>query len=311
MTYGVGKDTNETKFTIFKENCTSKEDVSDILKIVREMKGEADVFLNRTAIEGSSLVTKVGGLEGYSKGIISFCVKVEAMLSDISVAFLKTNVNLSYDLTSNTFEVNDNKIQGNTVTQTNTTVLTKYNVAAFRCSTDTYSRVNPSPVIKQGQLLAICLEPTEDSKSAVDISNFEMRFEQGGDEVLPRPAAIGSNGPLMSSLSVITHETQTYRVVARLVTALFDGGLSFNITGNAYFKFREGRNLLSSNGKELRSVQASPQNLAGESSFEMDIKIGKDLELNDNKTISSSILLSVVGATLALTVGFILFKKLG
>jgi len=267
--------------------------------------------VDRKAISLSSLVTKSTGSEGAAKGVISFCIKAETIYSETSVTFLNTNVDLSYDLTQNVFEVTDNTIVENNIEETSTTVSTNYGVRAFRCTKSTYDEDTTNAVIQQGSLVAICLKPKANSSAAVNINNFDMKFEQDGVFVLPHPASIGTEGPEKSSMSEITKENQTYRVVSRLVTQLFDGGASFNVRGNAYLVFKEERNLLASSSKALRSVQRSAENVAGESSFGMNVQIEKNFEVYENKTSNSVSFLSVIGATLALVIGFTLYKKLG
>eukprot|EP00588_Corethron_pennatum_P015798 CAMPEP_0194279810 /NCGR_PEP_ID=MMETSP0169-20130528/14138_1 /TAXON_ID=218684 /ORGANISM="Corethron pennatum, Strain L29A3" /LENGTH=383 /DNA_ID=CAMNT_0039024279 /DNA_START=49 /DNA_END=1197 /DNA_ORIENTATION=+ len=67
FTYVVGHSTEETSFTLYRENCTSANDVSDIINIAHEGKEEVNVSITKTAIgEVSSLVTPSGGIEGYS-----------------------------------------------------------------------------------------------------------------------------------------------------------------------------------------------------------------------------------------------------
>ena len=81
--------------------------------------------------------------------------------------------------------------------------------------------------------------------------------------------------------------------------------------GTAYLVFKEQRNLFASSNKALRSVQRSSENLAGESSFGMDVQIEKNFEVYENNTSNHVSFLSVIGATLALIIGFTLYKKLG
>ena len=52
FTYNVGRSAEETSFTLYKENCSSTEGVSDILTIVRNMTGKVDLSLDKTAIGG-------------------------------------------------------------------------------------------------------------------------------------------------------------------------------------------------------------------------------------------------------------------
>ena len=123
----------------------------------------------------------------------------------------------------------------------------------------------------------------------------------------------GSDGPEPSgSLSVVSRSDQRWKVVARVVTALFDRGLSFNVTGNAYVEFRGERRLFSSViTQDTCAMQSVAKDSARVSSFSMEVKFSKTSEGKKNSTDKLGVTLFGVGATLVVAIGFFLFKKLG
>jgi len=311
FTYTIGPDISRMGYELFRANCTSTNDVSNLLSIDTLDMGILDVAIDKRNISASPLVSKNIGNKGDSVGVVKFCVMAQSYLSDnTSVTFQKTDVNLSYDLSNNIFSVTNNNIEADAVEQSNSTVSTKYGVDVFRCTTSSFTEDTAKLTIQQNQLLAICLKPTDSSKNAVDIYNFDMYFVQGTTVFDPPVVTIGLKGPISSSLSSVLKDKQTYKVTSRVVTALFDGGSSFNITGNAYMVFNDGNRGLAKASKVLRSVQTSSTNLAGKSSFAMDVEITKFNGARADDTNSLMTTLAGIGATLVVVIGFTLFKKL-
>jgi len=244
-------------------------------------------------------------------GELAFCVKAEGMMgNDLSVSFQKDNIKLSYDLSKNVFTVNGNKIRENNATVSSTKVTTSYGVDACRCNSINYDlRCEDNSSIKQDTLLYICVRPNKSSANATDISNFIMRFEQG-NEVTFTAVEYGFK---INRLSHITKSGQTFRVVSRLITALFEGTAdSFNVTGNAYLSFKpEARRLATMHTSDLRLVEESPQeDIAGEASFKMDVKLEKETVLATAETKHRTrITVSVLGGFIFLSAIFVLIKK--
>jgi len=316
VTYTVGRTVVGLAMTLYQADCSTTANVSDVISsnneddnLKKTISVQQSKFANSPLVELSS-----SDNVGKSKGSLKFCVNAEVWSSGTSVSFRKTNIKLDFDLTNNSFTVTSNDIDANKIQDTTTTVDVKYDVDAFRCLPTSFEKlVSPGPLL-QNDLVAICLEPNDDSKATVDISNFQMNFVQDGSggKYSVAKYGSGSGGPESSGiLSVISRSDQRWKVVARLVTALFSGGLSFNVTGNAYLQFRGERRFLSSvNTKATRSGQSVAIDSAGVSSFGMEVKISKKIEAKKNSTNKPGVTLFVVGATLAVVIGFFLFKKL-
>jgi len=322
FSYEIGQSTTNTRFTLFQTNCTDSESVSDVLtpagptmaSLESDYLINVTVGVNKTKFNDSPLVETEGGDKGNSKGVLRFCAKAEALLASTSVSFSKTNIELSYDLTTNSFEVLNNEIKANDIVQSNTTVDSDYKIDAFQCGPSDFIKVPAgSKTYRQGGVIGICLKPNDDSKNAVDISNFEMYFTQNSVKKL-QVAKYGTDRsePVNSALSAITSEDQTQRVTARLITTLFSGEVTseFNVTGNVYFEFRTStRDLSSPKSHNLRQMEDNLEGSAGETPFSLSVEIEK-AGANGEENKSSSFMFGLIGSALTVTIGFILYKKL-
>eukprot|EP00588_Corethron_pennatum_P009600 CAMPEP_0194271530 /NCGR_PEP_ID=MMETSP0169-20130528/5273_1 /TAXON_ID=218684 /ORGANISM="Corethron pennatum, Strain L29A3" /LENGTH=821 /DNA_ID=CAMNT_0039013893 /DNA_START=18 /DNA_END=2483 /DNA_ORIENTATION=- len=315
--YSVGKSAARLELLLFRENCTSTDNVSDVLHIGAEEESggiySKEVIVNIGAITGSPLVTTTS--QGYSAGILSFCTKARAITSDdISVTFLKSKIGLSYDLTDNNFEVFNNEIKADAVGKSNTTVDTNYGVFACRCTISDYNCDSEPPVLKQNDLIFICLRPDDASRSSTDISNFEMHFFVDGNKKYAA-SEFGTNGPKVGSLSQITKLDQTHRVVSRLVTSLFEENVDILVvSGFADLVFRTNARRLEFMGhSNLRSAQGSLEDPAGEVPFKMNVVLNKQNvvtgALSTGLTTALTVAVPTVGFCLILLVAFAFYKK--
>eukprot|EP00588_Corethron_pennatum_P013208 CAMPEP_0194266898 /NCGR_PEP_ID=MMETSP0169-20130528/1635_1 /TAXON_ID=218684 /ORGANISM="Corethron pennatum, Strain L29A3" /LENGTH=702 /DNA_ID=CAMNT_0039007673 /DNA_START=135 /DNA_END=2243 /DNA_ORIENTATION=- len=313
FTFVTGDSSDETSYTLYKENCTNTEDVLDILNIVHETKEEVDVLVDKKAIEGSSLVTQSAGL-GYSKGIIKFCIKTEAILSSTSVAFRKTNVQLSYDLTENTFEVIENNISANDISEEEIKVSTAYGVEACICKENLQCETSSEDKdFEQNEMILICVYPNITSASSTEISNFYMNFNQN-QQTTYTAVRNRDEGPFATAgLSYIEGNGDRFLVTSRLITALFEGGEdSFDVVGNAWLQFKT-RRLKKVQNSSLRSMQENPIGTdAGESQFKMNIKTAKaDGKVSStNSDSTNGVMVTVVGGLVTLSILLALFKKM-
>jgi len=314
VTYTVGRTVDGLALTLYQAGCSTAAHVEDIISSNSAYDDlKKSILVNQSQFADSPLMElSTRDNVGSSQGSLKFCVNAEVLSSGTSVSFRKTNINLDFDLTSNSFTVTSNDIEANEIQDTTTTVDVNYDINAFRCLPTSFEKiVAPGPLL-QNEVVAICLEPNDDSKATVDISNFEMNFVQDGSGVKYAVAKYSTGGPEPSgSLSVISRSDQRWKVVARIVTVLFNSGLSFNVTGNAYLEFRGERRFLSSvNTKATRSVQSVAIDPAGVSSFGMEVKTSKNFEAKKNSNNKPVVTLFIVNATLAVVFGFFLYKKL-
>jgi len=184
----------------------------------------------------------------------------------------------------------------------------KYTVTACRCTETAYAcSEGVLPAYSQNDMIYLCVQPNATVQDTVEVSNFFMEFKHGAD-VKYTPVTIGKDGrPKPDTLSLIQKEYPSYRVVSRLITALFDGGATkFDVAGNAYLEFKQNRRL------HGRSLQDTPAR-AGESFFQMEVQFKKgvapanDVTLTDSK---SGWVLTSVGALIALSAAFLILKKM-
>jgi len=318
LNYTVGGSVSKLGMTLFYVNCTIPYVDRNMQTMVIEigelgMPMSDDISMKKINIfkENFSVSPLVTKQKGNSVGVLDFCVKVEGLMDDDqSVTFQKDNIKLSYDLSKNVFTVNGNKIRENNVTVSTTEVTTSYGVDACRCNgIDFDLRCEDNSSVKQDTLFYICIQPTKSSINATNISDLTMRFEQD-NEVKFTAVEYGFK---TNRLSEITKSGQTLRVVSRLVTALFEGtGDSFNVTGNAYLSFKtETRRLATMHTSDLRLVEETPQeDIAGEASFKMDVKLEKETVLATAETKDrTTITVSVLGGFIFLSAIFVLVKK--
>jgi len=287
---------------------------------------EVKVAIDKQFLGTSSLVDRDPTL-GASKGTLNFCVRTQTFTldangdKDISVSFIDSNIALSYDLSSNDFQVQDNTVVKDAIEETETNVVTKYKVDACRCSKESSDcLIGTLPDLSQNGLVYVCLYP---NSTDVKISNFDMKFVQDDDlgdhyEIVE----LGESGPIANSLTAITGDgTQAtrYKVVSRLITRLFESSDdTFDITGTAYLVFtarrRERRlvnvdaNLRSDVSRELEEVPEAGS-AAGEAPFDMNVSLNRPTTAVPKTSNTAVISLAVVGGCAALSIAFLLFKK--
>jgi len=316
--YKVGKSAEDLNFSLFRTGCENDSGVSNIITASTSSNNKdgeffREVSVDKTKIQNSTLFVSEGESQGFSAGSINFCAKAETLAGSISVSFLKTDVSLKFDLTNNTFTVEKNGIQANAIGNETSTIDVNYDVDACRCSKDEFTCI-PSdetiPVLTQNELVSICLSPNDASKVDVDISNFEMDFVQNKN-VVYKAADFGTTEPLKGSLSQISTLGQTYKVTSRVVTEIFEGGTSFNVTGVAYLEFKS-RRLLASVGKQgLRGIQGLDTSET-ETPFSLNLEIKKTKERagNDMARGNLSVTFTAAVAAVVLALVFVIRKKL-
>ena len=168
FSYPEGKNATSTEFTLFKYDC---ETLTGLEILEKEGIGYSagglyniTVGVDKTKLSTSLLVThSTENDEDKSKGVLKFCTKAEGMLGTTSVSFLKTKIELAYDLTKNSFEVENNNIVADSIDTTAKAVTTKYNVGACRCNAGAPESFDclkgDLPILGQDSLVGICLKP--------------------------------------------------------------------------------------------------------------------------------------------------------
>lgn len=317
FSYPEGKNATSTEFTLFKYDCETLTGLEILEKEGIGYSAEGlyniTVGVDKAKLSTSLLVThSTENDEDKSKGVLKFCTKAEGMFGTTSVSFLKTKIELAYDLTKNSFEVENNNIVADSIDMTAKAVTTKYNVGACRCNAgapELFACLKGDlPILGQDSLVGICLKP---NSTDVEISNYEMFFnENTGTKYIA--ATIGESGAEAgSTLSLLSVSAEkTHKVVSRLVTSLFDNGaVEVDVTGNAYLIFSQ-RRLTSGKTHNLRQLEDNLGDSAGESSFSLGVEIEKVARTRDEQMKKSSYAIPLVGAALAVIIGFVLYKKI-
>jgi len=312
--YSVGPSAASLDFSLFGKNCTIPVSSEDMVQV--DTKSDSDdrpysktVEIDRTKMVGSPFVTTDSN--GYSKGTISFCARGEALdTAGISVTFLDTDINISYDLTQNSFEVTNNVIKSNAIAETTTSVTSKYAVSAFRCNSTSFDRDEAPNNLDQNSFVFICIKP---ENNTVEISNYMMIFEQNNKEQF-RAVKYGIGGPEeATSLSSITKDGDTYKTTSRLITRLFEE-TSFIVSGNAYLKFKNARrklldvpNLMVRSAEDFIEGDATVEN----SAFMMDVKLKKSGTITSEKSSNNvAVTVFVLVGVVIVTIGLVILKKM-
>mmetsp|Transcript_42787 Transcript_42787/g.84067 ORF Transcript_42787/g.84067 Transcript_42787/m.84067 type:complete len:373 (+) Transcript_42787:212-1330(+) len=249
---------------------------------------------------------------GYSKGALKMCIKAQAYLGDISVTFHKERVQLSFDLTQNSFTVSDVGISAADYTMQQIDVNSIYQVSACRCNQTSYACDTQVSSLNQNDLLFVCLRP---NSTDVSIANFDMKYTQAGEED-NYIVTMGNDGPETSFLSAVFHSGDEVRVVSRLLTDLFMAEeKSFNVEGNAHLTFenrtKTERHLANTGASSNRSLQDVAD--GDVSPFSMTVLLEQSTEFGTRPPYHDPSfhfrIVSGVGGCLVLSIAFILYKK--
>jgi len=298
----VGHSIKKIEMSLRYSNCSAL--VDDPVVQLENVVDDFDtpkLLIDSTKISSSSLVLNEIESKGKSVGVLTFCVRAEGFDGDgadaTSVSFRQDEMQLTYDLSSNDFTVTDNVIKADEVKTSESNITTKYNVTAFRCSTD-FTDSGTSDVLAQNEILYICVQPVGE---AVYISNFEMGFWQ--DDVKKYEAV--SYGGVINTLSRISMNGKTKRVASRVISSFFNGDTkSFNVQGNAYLSFDSTRS------RQLRSVQEPDQ--AREAAFRMEVGLEKKVVpgSNEDSATKEMAALSILGGLITFSIAIFIFKKM-
>jgi len=322
LDYTIGANATGMSIGLYQSGCvtnyTSDDPIiSDITVPVDNKDVDKNIYVDKRllSVNNTELVTHDKS-KGLSKGSLDFCIKAETWVGDTSAAFHKQNLKLTFDLSVNSFEVLDNDITTGVVPRPNPDpIVSTFKSAQCVCdgTQDTYGTPDSCDFGDDSYMNAKFLSFAKTDVFGVspiilgDVFTFTRTFNPNAD-VKYTPVTIGKDGrPKPDTLSLIQKEYPSYRVVSRLITALFDGGATkFDVAGNAYLEFKQNRRL------HGRSLQDTPAR-AGESFFQMEVQFKKgvapanDVTLTDSK---SGWVLTSVGALIALSAAFLILKKM-
>mmetsp|Transcript_8532 Transcript_8532/g.18776 ORF Transcript_8532/g.18776 Transcript_8532/m.18776 type:complete len:452 (+) Transcript_8532:258-1613(+) len=282
--YKVGSSASKILFSLHTRNCTTPLDENDVLGIlsteVEDGYLEANVLLDKSKINDSPLTEKIAG-KGDSAGTVRFCAKAQLLTEDnLSVSWLKSNFDLNFDLSDNSFAVGGNTLVEFDIDTQAEDIITDYTVEACRCERDSTECISGiPPPLQQNGVIFICLYPTSDD---VFISNFEMDFIQD-DSLVMSAVSFGTVSPVANTLAAILGDGTRYMVASRLISQLFQSPSdTFNVTGSAYLEFKglstRQRRLARIKPREDRFLQEGKDRVlqeGTESPFSLSIRVGR------------------------------------
>jgi len=304
----VGKSVSFIQLSLMEKTCTNVT-TENVIALNPSTSGKFErgdftapqVNVDTTKFSSSILV--VGRSKNDAIGVLKFCVRTDGFLeidgTETSVSFRKDEINLSFDLSSNSFSVESISIKADNVQTSKTNVTTSYNVTAFRCDEDSFDAKKTNTPIQQNELVYICVKP---HSGPVFIESFSMGFYQGSST--EKFKAVGIDG-YVSSLSYVSTAVKTKKVASRVISTFFnDEGTSFDVRGNAYLAFDSTRI------RQLRYLQETDN--AGQATFKMNIGLENKKILNDGSesTIETHEILIAIGGLLIVSIGFIIVKKM-
>eukprot|EP00588_Corethron_pennatum_P009311 CAMPEP_0194274386 /NCGR_PEP_ID=MMETSP0169-20130528/7473_1 /TAXON_ID=218684 /ORGANISM="Corethron pennatum, Strain L29A3" /LENGTH=741 /DNA_ID=CAMNT_0039017555 /DNA_START=77 /DNA_END=2302 /DNA_ORIENTATION=- len=306
--------------TLFKPDCVKGTEYDDKydnpqaitfgIPVFDDPNFTVEILLETKFIAGSDL-TVLDPNSGNSKGTVSFCLQAELMTNDnapISASFQKTNIDLSFDLTTNDFEVKNNKIEENDIIETTKEIDTKYSILASRCMEDGAEYTGTAPILEQNQLIHICLQP---NATDVKISSFTMKFWQDTKVIFTAVTRVGTTtqGTALSAISGSGTQSSPYRVTSRLVTALFENGNTFDVKGDAYMEFTTSRR------NKIRRLETRQEDRflqdgsdAGQAPFGMEVFLSQQ-NMIYKSSAPALVSMVVIGGGFVLLIT-VLFKKL-
>eukprot|EP00588_Corethron_pennatum_P007170 CAMPEP_0194297592 /NCGR_PEP_ID=MMETSP0169-20130528/59256_1 /TAXON_ID=218684 /ORGANISM="Corethron pennatum, Strain L29A3" /LENGTH=494 /DNA_ID=CAMNT_0039047441 /DNA_START=73 /DNA_END=1554 /DNA_ORIENTATION=+ len=228
----VGSTATSFNTTLLNQDCETQLD--EVLRLndpVSAIGGNPNVYsmniiADTNLFSNSHLVTPSDfDAFGYSAGSLNFCVKAEAYAGDISVTFLKQRVRIFYDLTMNTFSVDDLSL-------------------SQQLGWGDYSISDPS--ISVNNLEDVTFAINLEYLVGVDATSFNVTLQNNDcttepDEVirLKSPAAAVGVDPNMYSAEIIAN-TSLFMHSPLVTPANFDafgysvGDLSFCVRADAY-----------------------------------------------------------------------------
>mmetsp|Transcript_50861 Transcript_50861/g.99485 ORF Transcript_50861/g.99485 Transcript_50861/m.99485 type:complete len:819 (+) Transcript_50861:86-2542(+) len=304
----VGHSIDFLNITLRKTGC-EKPVTDPVIKMNKSIFLKTDfatpsVLIDTSKFSASPLV--VNKSQGESIGVLKFCVRAEGYDGDsegdnVSISFRHDEISVGYDLTSNTFKVEDNDILADDILLSENNITASYSVDAFRCNTS-FEADDISAVLKQDDIVYVCIKP---ANTSVYISDFNMAFWQDDTEKYTA-VSIGVIVNPLSQLSAGGFDGKTKRVASRVISRFFDGvDTSFVIKGNAFLSFS------STDSRRLRSNQDSSQ--AGKGTFEMEVGLEKRISSTTKTGLfitKEGAVLYVIGGIVALSLGMVVFKKM-
>jgi len=296
----LGHSIKNLSLSLHYSNCTTP--ISDQVVALKDnplLSGERTLLIDTGKFSSSDLVINNDLDKNESVGVLGFCVRAEgfdSITGGTSVSFRQDEIHISYDLSSNSFNVIDNTIIADEIETSENNITSTYEVEAFRC-TDDFTRDDTVKVLAQNDIVYICVRPVD---VPVHISDFEMYFWQD-DENKYEAVSYGEN---VNPLSQLSTEDKTKRVASRIISRFFNGDANgFVVKGNAYLSFDTSRK------RQLRSIQEPGQ--TAEATYTMKVELEKEVfQKNAEESDINEVVGFVAVGTLVFSIIILTFKKM-
>jgi len=297
----LGHSIKNLSLSLHYSNCTTP--ISDQVVALKDnplLSGERTLLIDTGKFSSSDLVVNSDLDKNESVGVLGFCVRAEgfdSVTGGTSVSFRQDEVHLSFDLSSNSFNVIDNTITADEIETSEKNITSTYKVEAFRC-TDGFTRDDTVQVLAQNDIVYICVRPVDDP---VHISDIDMYFWQD-DENKYEAVSYGEN---VNDFSQLLTQDKTKRVASRIISSFFNGDANdFVVKGNAYLSFDTSRK------RQLRSIQEPDQ--TGEAPYNMKVELEKGVFQKDAEESDSNegVVFVAVGTLLVFSIIIVTFKKM-
>jgi len=296
----LGHSIKNLSLSLHYSNCTTP--ISDQVVALKDnplLSGERTLLIDTGKFSSSDLVVNSDLDKNGSVGVLGFCVRAEgfdSVTGGTSVSFRQDEIHVSYDLSSNSFNVIENTIIADEIETSENNITSTYEVEAFRC-TDDFTRDGTVKVLAQNDIVYICVRPVD---VPVHISDFEMYFWQD-DENKYEAVSYGEN---VNPLSQLSTEDKTKRVASRIISRFFYGDANgFVVKGNAYLSFDTSRE------RQLRSIQEPGQ--TAEATYTMKVELEKEVfQKNAEESNINEVVGFVAVGTLVFSIIILTFKKM-
>ena len=153
------------------ENCTTNIQHTPVLK--------KDAVILWVMVENSKLLSYDDMYWSTSSNTISSIFNASSLLHErrefpwklFGLCFFSKKNSLSFNLTKNSFIVENHNILENDILTKETDVETTYTVNGFRCNTTSYeAEQEPYPTLKENHVISICIRSDNDSAGTCQIS---------------------------------------------------------------------------------------------------------------------------------------------
>lgn len=243
------KVTQSVTVQLFDSNCINVRDNVNSTNAVSisQINPSPGSFGYSVNISQSNIGDDTGGFvhsTGPSLGDLKFCTRVSTWENSIEVAFRETNFVLSYDLTNNTFALENIQIQSNDPDSFITDVDTDFSVAVYQCNNYMQTTAHS---LEQDENLVICLQPQHPGNLAhvVHISNFNIKISAGSttarDYVEYNPVWFSTGGWQSDSLTSVSKQADPSDIImiSTPVIAQFfiQSHTQINVSGNCFLEF--------------------------------------------------------------------------